>query len=173
MLHAFTPSHQHALSLTQTLSRSFFVLQSFPVFETLSLCLYVLLVLPFAYIQYKRNVGLTYTLFLYVSCRPAPVVPSERKRKWCHATTTALRGTTGDPGSGEISVRLASTMEEPIIAVPLPLSMATTVRGSFPFQLSPPCSPPRSQLPWQRRAATLLSSEASRQQDQWLLHQPR
>lgn len=91
---------------------------------------------------------------LPVSRRPAPVVPSERKRKWCHATTIALRGTTGHPGSGETSVLLASTMEEPIIAVPLPLSTATTVRGSFPSQSSPPFFQLQLQLPWQHRAAT-------------------
>lgn len=89
-----------------------------------------------------------------ISCRPAPVVPSETKRKWCHATTTALRGTIVDPGSGETSVLLASTMEEPIIAVPLLLSMATTVRDFSHFQSFPPSSPPRLQLPWQHPAAT-------------------
>ncbi len=102
----------------------------------------------------KKKINLTYSLFFSISCRPAPVFPSERKRKWCHATTTALRGTTGDHGSGETSVRLASTMEEPIIAVPLLLSMATTDRGSFPSQSSPLSSPPQLQLPWQHRAAT-------------------
>lgn len=92
--------------------------------------------------------------FVSFSNRPAHVIPSERTRKWCHATTTALRGTTGDPGSGETSVLQASTMEEPITAVPLPLSMATTVQGSFPSQSSRPSSQLRSQLPWQHQAAT-------------------
>lgn len=109
--------------------------------------------------------------FFYFLHRPAPVVPA--KRKWCHVTTTATRGTIGVPGSDETSVRLASTMEEPTTAVPPPLSMATTVRGSFPSRSFPPSSPPQSRLPWQHRVVTSRSSEASREQDPWLRRQPR
>lgn len=139
----FSPEFTQCLTLSLSLS----------LFLSLKPCFCFSLLPSFAYIC-KKNFSLTFALFLSISCRPAPVFPPERKRKWCHATTTALRGTTGVPGSGETSVLLASTMEEPIIAVPLPLSMATTVRGSFPSQSSLPSSQRRSQLPWQHQATT-------------------
>lgn len=127
------------------------------VLISLKACLSVCAVSPALiciYICLIKRINLTFTLFLLISCRPSPVIPSEKKRKWCHVTTTALRGTTGDPGSGGTFVLLASTMGEPIIAVPLLLSMATIARVSFPSQLSPLSCPPQLQLPWQHLAVT-------------------
>lgn len=135
----FTPlCQQHLFTVKHSLSASLLTTSDW-------ICLPIL-----AYYIYKC-IWHACLFLLYQACS---VLPSEGKRKWCHATTTALRGTTGDPGSGETYDLLAYTTEEPIIAVPLPSSMATTVRGSFPSQSSPPSCPPQLQLPWQHRAAT-------------------